>query len=126
MLAFFNGEDPEFETKRVNFNVLPRDQSRSFLVKKAFSVPKLNVNSRTIYWPGIKRQWKHLEDLDLPVIDSSKVTVLLGSDVLRIHDNFGVRILQDGVETPDGILTHFVWSLAGPVPSWPSPYFHVT
>ena len=48
-LATFHGEDPEFETKRVNFNVLPRDRSRSFLAKNAFSCTGLCIG--LCFWP---------------------------------------------------------------------------
>lgn len=46
------------------------------------------------------------------------MTVLIGRDVLRIHDPLGFRFPPDGVEAPDAILTHFGWSLASPVPSF--------
>ncbi|XP_045023214.1 uncharacterized protein LOC123467324 [Daphnia magna] len=116
-LGTFHGVDPEIKTTRVTFNIFPRDQSRTFTVKNAYAVPKLEVTSRKINWPALKHQWKHLNDLDFPFIDSNKVSVLLGSDVMRVHDVLDVRIPPEGIEAPDGIRTHFGWCLTGPVPT---------
>ncbi|XP_059353479.1 uncharacterized protein LOC132088564 [Daphnia carinata] len=115
-LGTFHGEDPAIQVKRVQFHILPRDGSRSFIVKAAYSVPQMKITKRTINWPKIKYRWQHLQEPDLPHIDSSKVTVLLGRDVLRVHDVLDTRIPPDGVEAPDGLKTHFGWCLTGPVP----------
>ncbi|XP_046455429.1 uncharacterized protein LOC124202951 [Daphnia pulex] len=106
-LGSFHGVDPEIKTTRVKFNIFPRDQSRAFAVKNAYSVPKLEVKSRKINWPALKHQLKHLNDFDFPLIDSNKVSVLLGPDVMRVHDVLDVRMPPDGIEAPDGIQTHF-------------------
>ena len=116
-LGTFHGNDPEIQTKRVSFSILPRNRSRSFAVKNAYSVPKLNVTSRRINWPAIQHQWKHLSDLELPLVDSSKVKILLGRDVMRVHDVLDVRTPPEGMEAPDGLQTHFGWCLTGPVPT---------
>jgi hypothetical protein len=51
-LGTFHGVDPEIKTTRVNFNIFPRDQSRAFAVKNAYSVPKLEVTSWKINCPS--------------------------------------------------------------------------
>ncbi|XP_046632214.1 uncharacterized protein LOC124311889 [Daphnia pulicaria] len=115
-LGTFHGDDPIIKMKKVKFNIQPRDGSRSFPVKKAFSVPKLNINAQQIEWPVTKREWGYLQDVDLPHIDTNNVTILIGRDVMRVHDVLEHRSPPDGTEAPDGILTHFGWSIAGPVP----------
>ena len=54
--------------------------------------------------------------MDLPSIDVSDITILIGRDVMRVHDVLAHRSPPDGIEAPDGILTYFGWSIAGPVP----------
>lgn len=75
------------------------------------------MSSREVNWPLIKHRWEHLKDLDLPLIDSSKVTVLLGRDVLRVHDVLDSRTPREGELAPDAVRTHFGWCITGPVPT---------
>lgn len=98
-----NGKETTFQKGRQQVR---KNQSRSFIVKNAYSVPKLKITSRKTNWPALKHQWKHLNDLDLPFIDSIKVTVLLGRDVMRVHDVLDVRMPLEGIEAPDGVRPH--------------------
>ena len=41
----FHGEHPVIQIKKMKFNIQSRDESRSIPIKKAFSVPKLNVSA---------------------------------------------------------------------------------
>ena len=100
----------------MKFNIQPRDGTRSSPVKRAFAVPKLNVSSQKIDWPVTKREWNYLKDVVLSPIDANNVTVLIGRDVLCVHDQLDQRFPPDGIEAPDALLTHFGWSIAGPVP----------
>jgi hypothetical protein len=79
----FHGEDPVINIKKVKFNIQSRDGRRSFPVKRAFAVPKLNVSAQQIDWPVTKREWNYLKDVVLPLIDANIVTVLIGRDVMR-------------------------------------------
>jgi hypothetical protein len=115
-LGTFHGEDPVIKIKKVKFSIQPRDGNRSFPVKKAFSVPKINVSAQQIEWPVTERDWSYLKDVDLPSIDASDVTILIGRDFMRVHDVLAHRSPPDGIEAPDGILTYFGCSIAGPVP----------
>ena len=85
-------------------------------MKRAFAVPKLNVSAQQIDWPVTKREWNYLKDVVLSPIDANNVTVLIGRDVLCVHDQLDQRFPPDGIEAPDALLTHFGWSIAGPVP----------
>lgn len=49
---------------------------------------------------------------DLPSIE-----VLVGRDVLRVHDELDHRYPLVNIEALDAIKTHFGWCITGPVPS---------
>lgn len=66
-------------------------------------------------WPALKTNWSHFKDLNLTRIETSKVTVLLGREVIRVNDVLDSRITTDREIAPDSILTHFGWCLAEPV-----------
>ena len=55
-LGTFHGEDPVINITKVKFNIQSRDGTRSFPVKRAFAVPKLNVSAQQIDWPVTKRE----------------------------------------------------------------------
>jgi hypothetical protein len=114
-LATFHGNDPKNIVKCVSFNILTTDSSRSFEVKSAYTVPRLQIQTTSLNWPTVKHQWNHLCDIEPINADTKEIGVLLGRDVLRFHDVLDSRYPADGVEAPDGIKTHFGWCVTGPV-----------
>jgi hypothetical protein len=114
-LATFHGNDPKNIVKCVSFNILTTDSSRSFEVKSAYTVPRLQIQTTSLNWPAVKHQWNHLCDIEPINADTKEIGVLLGRDVLRVHDVLDSRYPADGVEAPDGIKTHFGWCVTGPV-----------
>ena len=116
-LSTYHGLDPKDLVRKVSFNVLNSDTSRTFQVKTAFTVPRLQAQSAHVDWPSIKQQWSHLVDIQPINTGLKRVEVLLGRDVLRVHDVLESRYPSDGIDAPDGIKTHFGWCIAGPVPT---------
>lgn len=60
--------------------------------------------------------YKTCAPVDLQHIDANNVTILIGRDVMRVHNVLEQRSPPDGIDAPYGILTHFGWSIAGAVP----------
>ena len=80
------------------------------------AVPQINFAKKRCHWPTVKLEWNHLNDLDLPTLDSSLVTVLIGRDVRGAHRTLQERCSSDDIG-PDAVLTPFGWCVAGSVPS---------
>ena len=80
---------------------------RFFNVKSAYAVQRLKFSNIDFNWNTIRHQWPHLPDIDPINVDSSEIGVLLGRNVLRIHNVLDTRYSADGIEAPDGIQTHF-------------------
>ncbi len=55
-LATFHGNDPKNKVKCVSFNILTADSSRSFEVKSAYTVPRLQIQTTSLNWPAVKHQ----------------------------------------------------------------------
>ena len=66
------------------------ESSRNLNVNGAYTVPRLEILNQKSDWPVVKTNWSHRKDLDLPCLDSSLVTVLIGQD-LDVHDAIEVR-----------------------------------
>jgi len=110
----------------LSFNIVSPESGRSFGVKSAYAVPRLQSYNINLKWETVKYQWSHLVDIETIDIDSSEIGVLLGRNVLRVHDALETRYSADGIEAPDGIKTHFGWCVTGPFPaSAVHPSLHV-
>ena len=114
-IGTFHGQDPKLNVKKVKFTVYSRDKSAKFQVS-SLAVPKLNLSKKKVQWPTVKSEWKHIEDLELPAVDTSLVTILLGRNVRGVHQVSEERIAPPDSNGPDAYLTPFGWCVAGPVP----------
>jgi hypothetical protein len=114
-IGTFHGHDPKLNVKKVRFIVYSRDKSAKFQVS-SFAVPKLNLSKKKVHWPTVKAEWKHIEDLELPAVDTSLVTILLGRNVRGVHQVSEERLAPPDTNGPDAYLTPFGWCVAGPVP----------
>ena len=112
---WFEHHKEEKEVKMVNFT-FANESSKSFNVKNGFIVERLTISERKCDWPTVKTQYDHLSLLELPAIDSSLVTVLIGRDVRDANDILKYAKPPSGVDAPEAILTHFGWCVIGPVP----------
>ena len=110
------GPDPRTTTERVAFTVSTRDGDLKFQVKRAYTLPTLQTAKQRCDWPVMKQRWNHLADLDLPLIDSSRITVLLGGDIRGVHDVLEQRKSPDGIEAPNVYRGYFGWYVRGPIP----------
>lgn len=62
------------------------------------------------------KNWEHLKNLNIPEVDSDKVTVLLGANVVEAILHREVCKGQPG--QPTAVLTVFGWTLTGSVKSF--------
>ena len=113
----FHGNDPEIDATVVRFSVSPRSDPTLFHTSNSLVVPYLNLSRKKCNWPREKMHWSHLADLNLPAVDSSLVTVLLGRDVRGAHDVTEQRKAPTDCNGPDAILTPFGWCVVGPIPT---------
>ena len=72
--------------KQVFFNVLNSDTSRTFQVKTALTVPRLQAQSAHVDWSSIQQQWSHFVGIQPINTGLKRVEVLLDHDVLQVHD----------------------------------------
>lgn len=88
-LRSWHGHDPERKTTATNFTIAAWDNSITYNIEDALTVPRLNLNKRTLNWPKDKSKWEHLQDLPLQSVDTSKVQVLIGMDVAEAQWDVG-------------------------------------
>lgn len=105
--------DSKDKVKKVSFNVLNSGTSRTFQVKTAYTMPRLQAQLDRVDWSSIKQKWSHLVDIQTIITGLTQVE----SDVLRVHDVLESRYPSAGIDAPDGIKTHFGWCTTGPVPT---------
>lgn len=79
-------------TERVAFTVSIPVGDFKFPVKRAYTLSTLQTAKQRCDWPVMKQLWNHLADLDLPLIDSSRMTVLDGEVIRGVHDVLEQRI----------------------------------
>lgn len=99
-----------------SFELTNESGVKSFQVKDSFTVDQLTVTERRCDWPSAKSQYEHLSLLDLPAIDTSQVSILIGRDVRDAHDILKYAKPPEGCDAPEANLTHFGWCVVGPVP----------
>ena len=116
-LSTYQGNDPKEIVRLVSFYIESPESGRAFEVKSAYAVQRVQAYNTNLNWETSKHLWSHLADIQPIEIDSSEIGVLLGRNILRVHDVLDTRYPADGVEAPDGIKTHFGWCIAGPVPT---------
>lgn len=116
-LSTYRGDDPKEIVRLVSFYIESPESGRAFEVKSAYAVQRVQSYHANLNWETSKHLWSHLADIQPIEIDSSEIGVLLGRNILRVHDVLDTRYPADGVEAPDGIKTHFGWCITGPVPT---------
>ena len=79
----------------------------------------LNVSGYAVNWPQERAKWKHLKDLDLPVVKTSIVSVLLGVDCFSLIVPREVREGKQG--TPSAVRTKLGWTVTSSLPSSCAP-----
>ena len=103
------------QSKRVSFSVSAVTEDASapqFQVDEAWTVSQLNLPPQKIS-KSMMKSWAHLEGLDMPEVNSSEVTVLLGANVIDAILHREVRRGNQG--QPAAVLTAFGWTLTGSV-----------
>jgi len=108
----FDGNTPKLDVNMVNFEVTPLYDSRTYEVKGAYAVPRLEVPNPRVNWDELKRHWSHLSELEFPTIVSNKVTVLIGQDV-DVHEPLDIKRPPKGTKGPAAVQTPFGWCVMG-------------
>jgi hypothetical protein len=81
-LSTFHGDDPKNKVRKVAFNILTSDTSKSLNVKAGYTVPRLEIQSTKVDWTTFKHQWDHLTNIEPINANLAQVEVLLGRDVM--------------------------------------------
>ena len=97
-------------SKVVSFNIKSTDEinDKGIAIKNAWT-----VDSSAFQCPSqhISSEWKHVQDLNMHNIDSSKVQILIGANVPLAHVQTDFRMGED--DQPVAIRTALGWSLMG-------------
>ena len=102
-------------TKKVSFEVSPRDSPQRWMVEQAKTVDNLNLPNTKVDMSKEKSRWPHIADLPLPYIDASRVTVLLGADVFDLIVPQEIRTGPNG--TPRAVRSALGWTAVSHLPS---------
>ena len=87
-------------SRKVSFHVSPSDNlGERWVIDQARTIHKFNLPKTTVDMSKEKERWPHLTDLDLPFIDGSRVTVLLGADAFNVIVSQEIRLGPKG--TPE-------------------------
>ena len=84
---------------------------------KVYPLPNLHTLENCIASDSDFRKCSHLKDLQLPQVDKSDVTIMIGQDVPEALSSLELRKGKEG--QPYATRTRFGWSLNGPVESEP-------
>ena len=109
----FDGNQTSYQVDTVDFKITSIDGTAELNIESALAVPNLNIAHRRVNLPTSKALYPHLANMEIPAVDSSLVTVLLGQDVPEVHETLGVRKPQPGHQGPIAIKTLFGWCVVG-------------
>ena len=103
-----------FDTSCFDFDVLPLDDKGKFKMSKVTMIDSIPVNlsSRNV----VKRldKFDHLHGVDLPAVNGSTVTLLIGNVNALLHFPIETRAALDPSKDPQAIKTPLGWILKGP------------
>ena len=112
----FHGSE-NIESAVVNFKLSAVNDSATFDLTQAYTIPRLNASTKVANWDRIKAAWENTYGIELSSGPEEKVTVLIGADVPGAHEHIEIKKPPRGVAGPYAVLTPFGWSLFGKVPS---------
>ena len=100
----FNGGNPIIPGRIVQLKMCSRDRSVMINVKRAYTVPHLNIVHHTYDFNALQEQHRHLAGLNIPPIDSTKVKLLVGADFLAAYNRVETRFPKPGSGGPAALL----------------------
>ncbi|XP_064635262.1 uncharacterized protein LOC135492633 [Lineus longissimus] len=89
-------------------------EKETIALPKVFTRPTLNINQGVVV-PKDLEDWGHLQDLDLPVVDSHRIELLIGQDVPEAL--IPLEVKRGEIGAPYAIRTALGWTLNGPIDS---------
>ena len=104
------------KSSMVSFEISAVDNSFTFEVNNAFSIPNLNASRNANNWENIKKSWEKIYEIELSAAPVGEVTILIGSDIPGAHENLEVKKPPKGMTGPRAIRTPFGWCLFGRTP----------
>ncbi len=84
----------------MSFYIKSPESGRAFEVKSAYAVQRVQAYNTNLNWETSKDLWSHIADIQTIEIDSSEIGVLLGRNILRVHNVLDTRYPADRVEAP--------------------------
>ena len=115
LFGTFHGTEM-IKSSMVSFKISAVDDSFTFEVNNAFSIPNLNVSRMANNWENIKHAWEKIYEIELSAALVGEVTILIGSDIPGAHENLEVKKPPKGMTGPRAICTPFGWCLFGKRP----------
>ena len=102
---------PQNNVKTREFSDTSQSHPSKILILNAWVVenldlPRFKINSNTI-----RKQWNHLQDIQIEVDNSQEISILIGADYPHLHISKDVRIGNDN--EPIAISTLLGWVLLG-------------
>ena len=101
----------------VFFKLSAVNDSTTFDVTQAYTIPRLKASTKVANWDRIKAAWEKTYVIKLSSGPEGEVPVLIGADVPGAHEHIEIKKPPQEVMGPYAVLTPFGWSLFGKVPS---------
>ena len=108
----FHGQDPLLQS----FKLASLDGKHSFEVRKVCTVPNIALTSNFIDWSEARRRWSHLSDIACESVNYDQISLVIGVDVVKAHQQLEFREPQPVVIAPHAMRTRLGWCLLGPSP----------
>ena len=82
-IQWWQGKTFRFDSSVLKLEIRHRDGSTRLQAERAYTVPTLNVTDQR-YGTGrtLARYWPHLQGLEIPAVDGSKVGILIGMGIV--------------------------------------------
>ncbi|XP_065094987.1 uncharacterized protein LOC135716096 [Ochlerotatus camptorhynchus] len=115
-MTWTNGvQRTEYQSKKVVLEISARDSSSRYDLLEAHTVHRLNLPAQKLDSAKLVKEFKHLEDIDIPSYERTTPKVLLGIDNLHLIAPLDSRIGES--DKPVAILCKLGWTAYGPQPN---------
>ena len=104
------------QSQIVSFDISSNSHPEKIYIENAFVIPTLNVQYHKVDINKIKSSYPVFNDIELPQLNETDVTILIGADFLRLHLHKDSRYISD--QNPCGVKTELGWVLLGGKPSF--------
>ena len=99
------------QSEIVSFIVSSSSHPEKISIDNAFVVPNLNVRYHIIDINKIRSSFPSFKDIELPKLNNTDVTILIGADFPKLHIHKDFKYISD--EDPCAVKTELGWVLLG-------------